>query len=78
MLKVNRYLAEQEYEVQIDGETHKYQIAPEFTGRLRANLYFWENLAQNSIEGKLCIKRESFKVAIYLIQFRSITAAIDF
>ena len=52
MLKVNNNLAEQEYEVQINGETHKYQIAPDFSGRLRANLYFWNRLNQNSIEGK--------------------------
>ena len=52
MLRVNKYLAEQEYEVQINGETYKYQIAPDFSGRLRANLYFWNDLPQNSIEGK--------------------------
>jgi len=52
MLKVNKYLAEQEYEVKIDGETHKYQIAPDFSGRLRADLYFWAHLNRNSEEGE--------------------------
>ena len=53
MLKVNKDLAEKEYEVKIDGETHKYQIAPDFSGRaLRADLYFWEHLNQNSEAGE--------------------------
>ena len=49
---MNKYLAEQEYEVKIDGETHKYQIAPDFSGRLRADLYFWAHLNRNSEEGE--------------------------
>lgn len=69
MLKVNKYLAEQEYEVQIDGETHKYQIAPDFSGKnLRANIYFWDDLARNSIAGNACSLKVTKSLLIYWIQ----------
>ena len=50
MVKISRYLADQEYEVKIKGETHKYQIVPDFSSKLRANLYFWQDL-RNPVEG---------------------------
>ena len=51
MVKVTRLLAEQVYHVQIGGVTQQYQIVPEITAKLREELYFWENLNQNSVEG---------------------------
>ena len=40
MLNITRYLADQTFEAKMDGETHKFKIVPEFSSKLRANLYF--------------------------------------
>ena len=51
MKKITDILADQEYDVEIEGVVRKYRIVPEISGKLRAHLYFWENLDQNSIQG---------------------------
>ena len=50
MVNITRYLADQEYEVKIDGETHTYKIVPDFSSKLRAHIFFWQDL-RNPIEG---------------------------
>ena len=47
MLNITRFLADQTFEAKIDGETHKFKIVPEFSSKLRANLYFGKG-EQNS------------------------------
>ena len=51
MIKVTNYLAEEVFIVPISGETKQYQIVPQFSSTLRADLFFWEHLL--SIEGLL-------------------------
>ena len=53
MLKITKFLADKVFDVEIDGVTQKYQIVPEFSSKLRADLYFWEHLNQNSVEGHI-------------------------
>ena len=53
MLKITDNLAEKVFDVPIDGISRKYQIVPQFSSTLRRDLYFWEKLKQNSIEGEL-------------------------
>ena len=50
MLNITRYLADQTFEAKMDGETHKFKIVPEFSSKLRANLYFGKD-EQNSRGG---------------------------
>ena len=49
MMKVTNHLARKEFNVRINGEVKKYQIVPEFCSKLRANIYFWENLTEFAI-----------------------------
>ena len=50
MLNITRYLADKTFEAKMDGESHNFKIVPEFSSKLRANLYFGKD-EQNSRGG---------------------------
>ena len=53
MTKVTKLVSEQVHTVLIEGETHEYQIVPQFSSTLRLELYFWQDLSTK--EGKIRI-----------------------
>lgn len=53
MTKVTKLVSEQVHTVLIEGETHEYQIVPQFSSTLRLELYFWQGLSTK--EGKIRI-----------------------
>ena len=65
MVKVTKSVAEQEHKIPIDGIITKYRIVPEIAAKLRAELYFWENLPIDPISGRILI------YMIHLIGYRS-------
>ena len=69
MLKVTKFLADKVFDVEIDGVTQKYQIVPEFSSKLRADLYFWEHLNQNSVEGHISSCKTRLLIIIVQISF---------